>query len=170
VRDDSTREKVTDVRELPAGSACQLAAEGRSCQAYNQEAFRYFLALERDRAQRAGRPVLLVLATLGYRRINGFVAQKLFAGLWQCTRETDFIGWFRDGRVAGAAVTPRPDAPPLDVARAVHTRVTTVLADTLPRSARARLRVRLVTLLPKHAGDVGATATGPSGHDWASGL
>src|SRR4051794_38958059 len=42
-----------------------LATEDRTGQAYNQAAFRYFFRLERQRAERAGRPVALLLIDLG---------------------------------------------------------------------------------------------------------
>ena len=41
--------------------SCGVAFEGRLGQAYNEEAFRYFLAIERKRAERSHRTFLLLL-------------------------------------------------------------------------------------------------------------
>ena len=46
------------------GCSCGVALESRLGQAYNEEAFRYFLAVERTRSERSGRPFLLVLVDL----------------------------------------------------------------------------------------------------------
>lgn len=160
---------MADVTELPAGSACQLAAEGRSFHAYNQEGFRYLLALEQQRAERSRRPLLVVLATVraasraNPRRIHAALAQKIFTGLWLCTRETDFIGWYRDGQIAGAVLTQRGEVASGEVSREIRSRVSDVLSEAVPRRTRERLRVRVCQLSQKVQPTVGR-------HDWASGL
>src|SRR5207249_10194531 len=80
--------------------ACGVALEGRLGEAYNEEAFRYFLAIERKRSERSGRPFLLLLVDLKEQsgvtvRIDPMVAPKLFSALWLCLRETDCVGWYR---------------------------------------------------------------------------
>jgi len=149
---------VTDVRGGSSASDGDLATEGRFFQAYNQEAFRYFLALERERAQRSSRSLLLLLARVTgpsparQRTMDAAVAEKLFSGLWLSTRETDFIGWFHEGRIAGAVLTQRPDASSGDMSREIHARVSRVLNETLPRRARHQLRLRVFQLKPGAAG------------------
>src|SRR2546427_11929887 len=91
-----------------------VALEGRLGHAYNEEAFRYFLAIERKRSERSNRPFLLLLVDLKKQqgmtaRIDADVAARLFSGLWLCLRETDCVGWFREGRVAGALLTQLAD-------------------------------------------------------------
>jgi hypothetical protein len=78
-------------------------------QAYNEAAFRYFLAVDRLRAERMERSILLVLASI--RPTPGRCAQlaqptaaAMFAGLAAGVREVDFLGWYRQGRVAGAVL------------------------------------------------------------------
>ncbi len=138
---------------MPAGSMCRLAREGRTVLAYNEEAFRYFLEIECARAERSGRPVILVLARLSARpRIAAAVAQKLFGGLWLCIRETDFIGWYHEGRTAGAVLTQRPGVSLADVTREIRARVSDALGQALPPRARRRLRVHVWPLLPASAG------------------
>ncbi|HSS40404.1 MAG TPA: hypothetical protein VLT58_16675, partial [Polyangia bacterium] len=67
--------------------ACGVALAGRFGQAYNEEAFRYLLQIERKRAARAQRPVLLLLldlrAPLARMRITPALAARLFDCLWR---------------------------------------------------------------------------------------
>src|SRR5436189_3706941 len=95
-----------------------MAVEDRQGRAYDEGAFRYFLALEQQRSTRSGRAFLLVLVYLKGKagagaRIDTTLAAPLFGRLWRCFRESDFIGWYREGRVAGAVLTElRKDAGP----------------------------------------------------------
>src|SRR5439155_1189318 len=69
-----------------------------------------------QRSTRSGRAFLLVLVYLKGKagagaRIDTTLAAPLFGRLWRCFRESDFIGWYREGRVAGAVLTElRKDA------------------------------------------------------------
>src|SRR4029077_18030827 len=97
----------------------RVALEGRFGQAYNEEAFRYFLLIERKRAERARRPVLLLLLDLrgppGRVRIEPGRATKLCSCRCRCLRETDVVGWCREDRVVGAVLTQVDDVVPLEV-------------------------------------------------------
>lgn len=124
------------------------ALEGRRGPAYNEEAFRYFLAIERKRSERSGRPFLLVLVDLKDQpgvsaRVEPMVAPKIFAGLWLCIRESDFIGWYREERVAGAVLTELGDGPLTGVSRLVGQRLSEVLCKRLPSDVGRRLQVRV---------------------------
>jgi hypothetical protein len=125
-----------------------LAHEGRLGESYNEEAFQYFLEIERKRAQRSGRPFLLLLADLknqpGKSALLGRpLASKLFAALWLCLRETDFVGWYREGRVAGAVLTQRAELRHAHMSQQILERITRVLDERLPRDVAARLQVRI---------------------------
>lgn len=128
--------------------SCGIAIEGRLGQAYNEEAFRYLLAVERKRAERSGRPFLLLLVTLQGQggvgvRIDARVASGLFSGLCLRLRETDLIGWYHEGRVAGALLTELGEAARGDVARLIEERIRGVLGDRLPWNVARRLDVRV---------------------------
>lgn len=78
--------------------------------AYNQEAFRYLLEGESKRSERSGRfcQLLLVCSTDEHGRIvqmNADVAKTVIAAASCSFRETDYIGWYRDGFVVGAVLT-----------------------------------------------------------------
>jgi hypothetical protein len=133
--------------------SCGAALEGRTGQAYNEEAFRYFLAVERKRAGRSRRSFLLLLVSIKKRSgvsgpIRPVVATSIFSGLWLGVREVDFIGWFREGRVAGAVLTQGADPLAPDVARRISQRLTETLRVRVTADVARRLRVRVLQLRP----------------------
>jgi hypothetical protein len=121
-------------------------------QAYNEGTFRYLLGVERRRSARSNRRFLLVLLHLrpgtGSTLIDGALAFRFFSGLWQSVRETDFVGWFEQGRVAGAVLTQYSDAAGRDAERVVAERVRTVLKGMMSGPMADRFRVR-VYLMPR---------------------
>jgi hypothetical protein len=125
-------------------------------QAFNEEAFRYLLEVQRKRSERSHEPFLLLLVDLETEpgpgiRIDPALARKLFAGLWRALRETDLIGWYRDERVAGAVLSERGEDSWADVARIVARRVTDALAEDVRSPAARRLRVRVHHIQPNLA-------------------
>ena len=142
-------------------------ASGAAGQAYNQTAFRHFLAIERRRAERAGRSLLLVLvAVRGSRadnRLAGATAAAIFRGLGETVREVDFVGWFREGVIAGAVLTQGATAA--EPTRAmVADRITRVLQAHLPASLGRSVRVRVVRFDPRTVADAPAQTALASGH------
>jgi len=104
---------------------------GVAGQALNEAAFRHFLHIERQRAERAAQAVLLVLVSLrtgsGRNPTLGTArASAVFSALGECVRESDFVGWYREGRVAGAVLTHQP-ASLEDICPRVTIRVTSAL-------------------------------------------
>src|ERR1041384_331880 len=92
---------------------------------HNEPAFRYFLALERRRAEQAGYSLLLVLGSLRSapgrnQRLTPRSAAAIFAALGSSVREVDFVGWFRDSQVAAAAVIQRGRPEPDGVAGRIN--------------------------------------------------
>ena len=135
----------SDDNPVDAGLAADSSADG----AYSEEAFRYFLEIERRRAEVSCRPLLLLLLDLkkqgspdGY-AIPAAVATKLFSSLTLCLRDTDFVGWYRDGRVAGAVLTQNAETTDTGIADLIAQRVTTALKDTLPEEVSIRIQVRV---------------------------
>ena len=130
--------------------AHSFAPEDPTGRAYNEEAFRYFLANERSRAERSDRPFLLLLVDLKKQpgasaRFDVAVAEKLFTGVGRCLRETDFVGWYRERRLAGAVLTQLSDASEVDLC-VVRERAGTALAKSLPPDIFNRLQVRVFQL------------------------
>jgi hypothetical protein len=127
----------------------------RAGDVYGEEAFRHFLSIERVRAERCSRSLLLLLISLRKREerdhhhISRPLSAALFSGLGQSVREVDFVGWYREGQVAGAVLTQGLGGPCSDARVRIVERVTTILGKGLPRQAAERLRVRLVHLGPR---------------------
>jgi hypothetical protein len=130
--------------------SCDLARDLGLETAYNQEAFRYFLANERKRSELSNRPFLLLLVDLQQShpndRVDRAVATRLFGGLAQGLRDTDVLGWYHEGRVAGAVLTHVEDASSNDVSGEIRKRVTTLLRIGLPTRVANRLQVRVYQL------------------------
>jgi hypothetical protein len=141
---------VLPVHEEHAPCSCDFATSP-SGQAYNEEAFGYFLALERKRAERTRRPLLLLLVDVkgdqpaAGSRIDTELAEQLFATLVVCLRETDFVGWYREGRVAGAVLMQHADMPTAEASQQVSDRVVRTIGERLPE-ASDRLQVRVYEL------------------------
>ena len=119
---------------------------GATVDVHNEAAFRYFLAVERRRAEHAGRSVLLVLVSLRSapgrtQRLTPRAASAIFAALGSSVREVDFVGWFRDGHVAAAALIQRGRPQ----AAVISARITDTLKREL-RDAGMSLRLRAVPL------------------------
>jgi hypothetical protein len=131
--------------------SCGVALEGRLGSAYNEEAFRYFLEIERKRSQPSNRSLLLLLVDLKTKagmsgHIDHAVSTKVFAGLSLCLRETDFIGWYREGQAIGAVLTQRAETPSTDASVDLTQRVSDVLRKGLPAGIVGNLQVRVYQL------------------------
>ena len=130
--------------------SCDLARDLDSDSVYNQEAFRYFLGHERKRSELSNRPFLLLLVDLSStqvaRRIHPTIASRLFDGLAACLRDTDVVGWYHEGRVAGAVLTHVEDAGQVNVPEEIRGRVNSSLASVLPSNIAAGVQVRVYQL------------------------
>jgi hypothetical protein len=115
---------------------------------YNEEAFQFLLALERERYARSRRPFALALVRHGAgsdpaTAIESSVGTRVLTGLAQTLRDTDVVGWYREGRVVGVILTHLGDAPLTDVYRQLTERTVETLRSYLPAEIAQRLNVRL---------------------------
>jgi hypothetical protein len=143
--------------------SCDIAWQDRHGQAYNEEAFRYLLTIERKRSRRSGRPLVLVLVhiapELGRRgRLDAAVAAHVLSSLLRCLRQTDVIGWYRGQRVAAALLTDLGDGCRTDISRLVHRRVTDTLGRRLPARVARRLEVRVYPQFLNRRADAAPTS------------
>jgi hypothetical protein len=127
-------------------------------EAYNEQAFRYFLEIERHRSELSGRPFLLLLVDLKRDSVSDLepqiqpqTAERLFSALTQCLRDTDFLGWYREERTIGAVLTQDSPASGTGISDVVARRVTNGLRQELPASLSARLHLRVYELPPNAA-------------------
>ncbi|HKT81517.1 MAG TPA: hypothetical protein VJP86_14925 [Vicinamibacterales bacterium] len=119
-----------------------------ACGAYNEDAFRYFLEIERRRAEASGRPLLLLLVDLKKQSepesvIPGAIADRVFSSLALSLRDTDFFGWYREGVVAGAVLTQHAETSDTSIADVAAQRVSSALRSALPAHVSIRVQVRV---------------------------
>src|SRR5918993_1483831 len=85
IKRESRRRKPMIPESLPSYSGFACGAAG---QAYNQIAFRHFLSIERRRAERSGRPLLLILVALRRNQTDPALTTAMAAGIFRGLGET----------------------------------------------------------------------------------
>lgn len=123
----------------------------RGARAYNEAAFRRFLAADRARAVRLQRCLFLVLVTIQHwpgraALLPNRVARSVFLALGATVREMDFTGWFREQRVAAALLVQGPQPPEYSAAARIAARVRPAVEMRLSKSQARWLRIRVVRL------------------------
>jgi hypothetical protein len=116
--------------------------------AYNQEAFRYLLESEKKRSERSGYfcQILLVYWTDAQGRIvqmDSHVAMTVMAALSRSLRETDYIGWYRAGRIVGAVLTVLVQESMAQVANHLQKRLVEIFRAELGVEETSRLKIRV---------------------------
>lgn len=133
----------------PEGScACALAIQGGGGQVYNEEAFQYFLSVERKRKDARGSHLLLALVDLKKPLTVDELdapdaALHLFEALRSCLRETDFMGWYRENELAGAVLPQFRGSSVNTSTRRVGERISHGLAHRLPAPLARSLEVHV---------------------------
>lgn len=133
---------------LSASCACALALQGDGGQVYNEEAFRYFLSVERKRKDARGSHLLLALVDLKKPPAVDEpdapdAALHLFKALRSCLRETDFVGWYRENELAGAVLPQFRGSSVNTSTRRVGERISQGLAGRLPAPLARWLEVHV---------------------------
>jgi lipopolysaccharide/colanic/teichoic acid biosynthesis glycosyltransferase len=115
------------VRSLLSGSTNERDA-------LSEEAFRRMLVIERKRTERSGKPFLLMLVEAGNHQRSEKSAKALNSisrALLSSTRETDVIGWYKDGITVGAMFTGLVFDDKNAILSTILTRVSNTLRDML---------------------------------------
>lgn len=121
---------------------------------YNEAAFRHFLAIERSRAERRRRSLLVVVVAIGGHSRRGIRLPRpasiaIFKGLSASLRdvdEVDIVGWLREGHVAAALLIQGPQAPTRAATGQIAARVRRAIEGRLSAALAPRLRVHIVWL------------------------
>jgi hypothetical protein len=121
---------------------------------FSEETFRYFLAVQRRRSERCGRPFLLLLVEFKDeagqpRRIEQSLAPLIFSLLRRALRETDVIGWYQKEWAAGALLIELGEGHRPDVPGPVALRVRDALCAALPAAVANRLQVPVYQFRPR---------------------
>jgi hypothetical protein len=139
------------IREVDS-HACGIALRAGSFEVYNEEAFQYLLDLERKRSLISNRPFMVLLVEFDRHPgaapadIDPASAGRIFSILAQCLRETDFIGWYEDSRIAGAVLTQHGETNWDEISNAVRQRVGEALQKHFPPNRAHALHMRVFPL------------------------
>ena len=130
--------------------SCGLALAGHG-DAYNEEAFHHFLAIERKRSEASTRPFLLLLVAMdrqagGTDHMTDAAADRIFTALSMSLRDTDVLGWYREHRIAGAVLTDLGETPQAIEPTHISDRVTRTLSTHLSADLAKRINVRVYQL------------------------
>ena len=118
--------------------------------AYNEAAFWHFLAVDRRRARRSKRSLLMVLVAVRQSpgrpaTLTDATATALFRGLSASVRDVDFVGWYRENQVAAAVLALGVNASD-EVRPLIAERVIPALRKRLSGDHSRNVRVRVVRL------------------------
>jgi hypothetical protein len=75
--------------------------------------------------------------------MNSHVAKTVMVALSRSLRETDYIGWYRDGRIAGAVLTVLAEEAMVQVPTQLQPRLVEILRAELGVEETSRLQIRV---------------------------
>lgn len=115
---------------------------------YNQIVFRYLLESESKRSERSGHfcQILLMYSTDAQGRIvlmDSHVAKTVIAASSRSLRETDYVGWYRDGHIVGAVLTVLVQETMAQVSTHLQPRLVEILRAELGFKETNRLQIRV---------------------------
>jgi lipopolysaccharide/colanic/teichoic acid biosynthesis glycosyltransferase len=100
----------------------------------NEEGFKRMIAVERKRTERSREPFLLMLLEAGnHQRTEkkGKALDKIISAMLSSTRETDIVGWYKDGTTVGVMFTGLAIDDKNAVLSTILSRVSAALRDEL---------------------------------------
>jgi lipopolysaccharide/colanic/teichoic acid biosynthesis glycosyltransferase len=109
-----------------------------------EETFNNMLMLERRRAERSRKPFVLMLLDMGLSP-DGETADLLTSGvtsvLMKSTRETDLVGWYKEGVILGVLFTEVSMEGTTPITEILHSKVVSALHNELTRKVTSKLVV-----------------------------
>jgi hypothetical protein len=116
--------------------------------AYSQVAFRQLLESESKRSERSGHfwQILLVYLVDAQGRIvqmSSDVAQKAIAASFRSFRETDYVGWYRDGHIVGAVLTVLAKESMTQVSASLQSRLEEILRSEIGVEGSNHMQIRV---------------------------
>jgi hypothetical protein len=113
-----------------------------------EPAFHRLISLERRRAERSRKSFLLVLVDAGRRPFD--VSEKPLAALMPMTRETDIVGWYKEGTIAGVLFTEIAEDDLGSTTRAIMNRVSKTLKSNLTAQQFGKVSLSFHLLPEEH--------------------
>lgn len=115
---------------------------------YNEQTFRGLLFSESKRSERSGRSfnILLIYSTDKQKLIvqmDPDVADIVGKTLFRSLRETDYIGWYLEGRIVGGVLTVLGQDPAVEMSGHIQQRLMETLRVELRVEENSRLQIRV---------------------------
>jgi hypothetical protein len=144
-------DRPTSQASLRSGAAFSLELDSDLVHVYGEAAFHYFLDVERARFIRSARPCVLVRVDMKDRhgipaRLSRTMSKRLFLAIAKSVRETDFIGWYEEERVAGAVLTEIAEERQDESVRRTIDRIRRRFEVHLPVAVSSRLDICVNTI------------------------
>jgi hypothetical protein len=123
-------------------------ASYRLARVYNEQTFRRLIFSESKRSERSGRSfkILLIYSTdkqgLIVQMDRG-VVDSVVKALFSTLRETDYIGWYLDGRMVGGVLTVLGQDSAVEVSGRIQQRLMDILRVELRVEENSRLQIRV---------------------------
>ncbi len=130
----------------------------RRAATFQEEVFHDMLLLERRRAERSRKPFVLMLldaAAFLETRTAESVMASVTSVILKSTRETDLVGWYKDGVILGVIFTEVSLESGSPITEILHSKVVNALYTELSRESTTRLAVT-VHLFPENTSRNGA--------------
>lgn len=127
---------------------CPGVQDRCSLHPHNEHAFHYLLSNESKRSERSGRSFQVLLAYLtapngSLEKMGSHLASQMLLALSRSLRETDYIGWYRNGQILGGVLTALGDCPTAGVIYQIEQRFAQAVEDVVLADMVSRLRVRI---------------------------
>jgi hypothetical protein len=118
---------------------------------YNEQALRWLLFSESKRSDRSGRSfkILLIYSTDKQELIvhmDRDVVDTVVKALSRSLRETDYIGWYLEGRIVGGVLTVLGQDSAVELSVRIQQRLMEMLRVKLSVEEHSRLRIRFCQL------------------------
>jgi hypothetical protein len=144
-------ERVTTGTPLRNEDSFAIAWDRNPPCVYGESAFRYFLEIECARSIRSTHPCALLRVDLKdgcgvSSRMSRPTSERLFKALVKSVRETDFVGWYEDQRIAGVVLTEVAGERLNESIRRAVDRIRHRFETYFPVAVSSRLDIRVNTI------------------------
>ena len=115
---------------------------------YNEEAFRYLLASESKRSVRSGYSFNIFLVYSIDKRglvvhMDRDVVDTVVEALFSTVRDTDYIGWYLDGRIVGGVLTVQGQDSEVEASSRIQQRLMEIFRAEVSVEKNGRLRIKI---------------------------
>lgn len=117
----------------PEGSPFELPSSGARV-VLDEKSFQRMISIERKRTERSKEPFLLMLLDAGNRpdsEANGVALEGMAAALLESSRETDVVGWYKNGATIGVMFTGLQISDKHSILGTIMNRVKAIFKDEL---------------------------------------